>query len=527
MNPRVNVARSSFPVRQFHKTAFSASYLVPIYLEEVMPGDMFNIGLDVVSRTAIPIVPVQDNWMMDIQFYFSPNRIVWDNWERMLGAQDNPGDTINYAVPYIDGPAGGYALTTVFDYMGLPTAGQVTGSNYTTHSALPLRHYNKIYNDWYRDQNLINSVPVPTGNGPDSTTYYTLLKRGKRHDYFTAALPSPQKGAAVTFPLGTTAPVMVSNTIATGNSVRLNVYGTTTARQVVSQAVGTGTTWSALSAAGQPVEVFADLTAASAASINTVRTAIATQQLLERDARAGTRYVETVYAHWGVRPQDFRLDRPEYLGGGTIPIQVNAIPQTSATGLTGGTTPAGNLAATGYAKGRVGFNYSALEHGYIIGIASVRADLTYSQGMRRHWSRRTRFDFPYPEFANLGEQAILNKEIYSQGSLTGGIGTTDPDMQVFGYIPRYDECRHFPSMITGLYKPTAAGNIAYWHSSQRFNSLPTLNQTFMDDSTNTVLERNFTGGAATAGQQFLCDFLFTGRVARPLPTHAIPGLTRF
>jgi len=229
--------------------------------------------------------------------------------------------------------------------------------------------------------------------------------------------------------------------------------------------------------------------------------------------------VETVFAHWGVRPPDFRLDRPEYIGGGSTPVITEAIPQTSATGLTGGTTPAGNLAATGSARGKNGFSYAAVEHGYILGLVSVRADLTYSQGYRRHWSRLTRYDYPYPEFAHLGEQAVLSKEIFATGDAA--------DENVFGYIPRYDECRHFPSMITGLYRPTAAGNIAYWHSSELFGARPTLAAAFIQDSTNLTIERNFSGGEETQGQQFLADFLFTGRVARPLPTHAVPGLTRF
>lgn len=516
MNPRAQVMRSSFPVRQARKTAFSASYLVPIYCEEVLPGDTFNIHLDVVARTAVPIVPILDNWHMEFFAFFTPNRLLWVNWQKMLGAQDNPGDSTAFTIPQIASPNGGYAIGGLFDYFGLPTVGQVLGGNSVAHSAIPLRAYNRIYNEWFRDQNLQSSVPNNTGNGPDSLADYNIVDRGKRHDYFTAALPFPQKGTAITLPLGSTAPVVVIPTIATGNSVRLNVQNTTTARQVVSQAVGTGTTWGALSGAGQPVEVVADLSAAVGPTVNLFRQYFQTQKFMERQARGGTRYTELIQSHFGVRPPDYRLDRPEYIGGGKVPILTNAIPQTSATGLTGGTTPAGNLAATGYANGRVGFNYSAQEHGYIIMLANVRADLTYSQGMRRHWSRVTLPDFYFPVFAMLGEQSILNKEIYIDGSAN--------DALTFGYIPRWDEYRHFPAEITGIFRPTAAGNIAYWHSSQLFGTLPTLNATFISDNTRTVLNRNFAAGAAAQGQQFLCDFMFTGRVARPLPMNSVPGM---
>ena len=534
MNPRAMVQRSSFGVHQFHKTCFSASYLIPIYLEEVMPGDMFNIGCQVVCRTAVPVAPIIDNWMMDFQFFYSPNRIVWDNWEKMLGAQLNPGDSINYTVPQLVSDTSGFLPNTIYDYMGLPTVGQVTAGQTVSVSALPLRHYSKIWDDWYRDQNLQTSIAPTTGNGPDLPAWYTLKKRGKRPDYFTAGLPWLQKFTAPTIPLGSTAPV-VSTGVAiafdnatftrTGTGINLTTGVNT---PTWSNATAAATSSANFGAAGTTVQSLSvNLAAASGPLLNTLRTAAATQQLLERDARGGTRYVETVFAHWGVRPPDFRLDRPEYIGGGSIPINTDAIPQTSATGLTGGTTPAGTLAATGYGRGKVGFSYAATEHGYILGLVSVRADLTYSQGLRKHWSRQTRFDFPYPEFANLGEQAVYNKEIYVRGSATGGISPGDQDMQVFAYMPRYDECRHFPSQITGLLRPTTTGNIAYWHSSQQFSALPTLSSAFIEDNTNTVLERNFAGGATSANQQFICDFLFTGRVARPLPTHAIPGLRRF
>lgn len=532
MNPRSDVPRSVFPMNHGLKTAFSFSWLIPILCEEVLPGDTWTMGITTVARTAVPLVPVQDNWHLEFFSFFVPMRLVWLNSRRFWGEQDAPGDSIAYTVPQLTGPAGGFPINTIFDYFGIPTIGQC--NNNINVNALPFRAYNMIWNQWFRDQNLQNSVPLPVNDGPDSDANYTLLARGKRFDYITQALPWPQKGnTAVTIPLGSQAIVKTNTTeYSTGSNPAGTGIGITLRRSnggaVASGLFGSsGGAIAEASATGQaittnvvyPTNLYADLSNATGATVNAMRQAITLQQYLEKDARGGTRYTEFVFNHFGVRSPDARLQRPEFIGGGHANILTTAIPQTSATGLTGGTTPAGYLAATGHVNGRTGFTYSSTEHGFLITLVSGRADLTYQQGLRKMWSRSTRYDYPVPLLSNLGEQSLLNKEIYQDGSAN--------DNNVFGYVPRWDEYRHIPSRITGLYRSTSAGTLDYWHTSQRFASLPTLNATFIADDTKTVIQRNFTAGPATANQQILADFYFDGRVTRALPAYGTPGLTRF
>jgi len=516
MVPKAEIPRSSFDTQYAHKTTFDGGYLVPIYCDEVLPGDMHNVKATMFARLATPLFPVMDNLHLDTFFFFVPNRLVWTNWVKFMGEQQNPGDSIDYVVPQITSSAGGYAVGSIFDHFGLPTAGQITGSNTVTHNALPLRAYNLIYNEWFRDENLQDSVVVNTGDSGDDVSDYTLLRRGKRKDYFTGALPWPQKGDAVTLPLGTTAPVFSPyNQYTHLNSQEgdAGYHNITLNYSPSTSTVFKKTT--AVPSVDFDTNLYADLSAATSATINQLRQSFQIQRLLERDARGGTRYTELLRAHFGVTPQDYRLQRPEYIGGGSTYVNVNPIAQTSATAVSGSDTPLGNLAAMGTALAQGhGFTYHAQEHGYIIGLVNVRADLTYQQGLPRMWSRETRYDFYFPVFAHLGEQAVLNKEIYVTGT------STDDD--VFGYQERWAEYRYKPSQITGLFRSTSAGTIDPWHYSQNFTTLPLLNDEFIVDTP--PIERTTAVGAAANGQQFLMDAFFDCKMARPMPMYSVPGL---
>lgn len=524
MIPRAEIPRSSFKMEKTLKTAFNFGQVVPILVEEVLPGDNWNASVSTVARTAVPIVPIMDNWHLDMFSFFVPCRLLWTNWVKFMGEQTQPGDSISFTIPQIVSPAGGFAVRSIYDYFGLPTVGQILGGNTISVNALPIRAYAQIYNQWFRDENLNASMANNVGDGPDAVSDVSLITRGKRHDYFTSCLPWPQKGnTAVSIPLGTTAPIR-----STGGAIPFsNVAGTRTSQLNLTSGTNVPT-WTDATVAATSGATFGlagvavtwgnvDLSAATAATINQLRQSFQIQKLLERDARGGTRYTEIIRAHFGVVSPDARLNRPEYIGGGRAPIIVNAIPQTSATGLTGGTTPAGNLAATGHAQGRAGFTYASTEHGYIITVVSARTDITYQNGMRKMWSRSTRYDFYFPVFAMLGEQAVLNREIYADGSAN--------DALVFGYQERWAEYRYNPSQITGLFKSRSAGTIDYWHSAENFLALPTLGATFIQTaSMATTTQRNFAGGALTDGQQIICDFFWNMNVARPLPMYSVPGM---
>ena len=502
--PDVKMARSQFDRSFALKDTFDFDYLVPVFVDEILPGDTANLQMQTFARLATQKVPIMDNMMIDFFFFFVPNRLLWTNWPKMMGEQTNPGDSISYVLPSLDAfPAGGPEVGTIYDKFGLPT--DVTGA-WTLGNTLPLRAYNLIWNEWFRDQNLQNSVVKNMDDGPDQIADYALLKRNRKHDYFTSALPWPQKGAtAVSLPLGTSAPV-----ISDGSTIRLKGAVNTTAQDLIYYS---GLTLGSAINANEQVlfanqGLVADLSSATAATINQLRQAMQVQGLLELDARGGTRLTEIIQNHFNVTVPDFRLQRPEYLGGGTQKINSHPVAQTAPTA---GADAQAQLAAFATSSGSgIGFTKSFVEHGYVIGLACARADITYQQGLNKLWSRSTRYDFFWPKLQELGEQTILNKEIY----LAGAGGT---DTSVFGYQERYAEYRYKPSEIHGEFRSTFATSLDFWHMAEEFGSVPALNSTYIPQ--NTPIDRAI---AVTGAPHLLFDAWFNYKHARPMMTYSIP-----
>jgi hypothetical protein len=502
--PKAEIQRSKFDRSHGLKTTFDAGNLVPMFTDEVLPGDTFNLRTTAFARLATPLFPLMDNMFMETHYFFVPNRLLWDNFKKFHGQQDNPADSIDFTVPIMTSTAStGYANESLHDYLGIPT--QVAGLD---HISLYHRAYNLIYNEWFRDENLQDSVVVDKDNGPDSPTDYVLLKRGKRHDYFTSALPWAQKGDSVSLPLGITAPLVIDSTIPAYPLVKnLNDvdYGIITAG-------GTGDPnyMGGLGSAATPqASLHVDLTSATAATINQLRQAFQIQRLLERDARSGTRYTEIIRSHFGVTSPDSRLQRSEYLGGGSSMVDISPIQQTSESTAA---SPQGTLTAQGTANlHNHGFTKSFTEHGVIIGLISVRADLTYQQGLNRRFSRQTRYDYYYPVLGNIGEQTILNKEIWADASAN--------DELVFGYQERYAEYRYEPSKITGKFRSNDAASLDGWHLSQDFATLPVLGDTFIKETP--PIGRVV---AVPSEPEFILDCYHQLSCARPMPIYAVPGM---
>lgn len=514
--PKANIQRSMFRRPSIHKTAFDAGYLIPIFVDEYYPGDTFKLNTSVFARLQALKYPILDNLYIDIHFFACPMRLLWTNWPKFMGERSpDPDSSTDYTVPVL---SSGSSITesTVFDYMGIPPG---THSNVVS---LPFRGYNLIYRDWYRDQNLIDSpVDRTISDGPDSTGHFPLQKRAKHHDYFTSALPWVSKADEnVTLSLGDSAAVITSaDRQVTGAQQDLTLYKSSdgsapTSDQGLSvDADSTLDVGHISSIAGTdgglyPGNLMVDLSTATAATINSLRQAFAIQKLLERDARGGTRYIEIVKAHFNVSSPDLRAVRPEFLGGGTANINVNPVANTSADG----TNLQGELTAFALAaRSGIGFTKSFTEHGYVIGIASCRADQTYQQGARRIFYRNTKYDFYWPALATIGEQAILNREIYHQN--------TSADTDVFGYIPRYDELRHYPSQISGRMRSTYGTPLDHTHLAIKYTSLPTLAKTFIEEAPpmGRVL-------AITTEKDIFADFYFDLTCARPMPMFGVPGL---
>lgn len=515
--PHADIQRSTFDRSHGLKTTFNAGELVPIYVDEALPGDTFSCNLTAFSRLATPIHPTMDNAFMDTHFFAVPVRLVWDDFEEFMGEtktykaagssrlDGTPDFTVAAPVPpTITAGGSGEAEGSLSDYFGIPT--KVAALEF---SALWHRAYTLVWNDWFRDENLQAPKTIDTTSGGDTTTY-ALLNRGKKHDYFTSALPWPQKGADVTIPLGTTAPVAFtgvdSNDVAlsntSGDAGHLLTHSSTYELQ-----------WSTSAAPGTAGTFVADLTDATAATINQLRLAFATQKFLEIQARGGSRYIEVIKNHFNVTSPDARLQRPEYLGGGSSPVNISPVAQTSSTDAT---TPQGNLSAIGTTvlSGH-SFTKSFTEHTIVIGMVSVRTDLTYQQGLNRMFSRETIYDYYWPTLSTIGEQAVKNKEIYAQGSAA--------DETTFGYQERYAEYRYKPSSVTGKFRSNATGTLESWHYAQEYASLPLLGDSWIQ-VTDTNVQRTL---AVASEPQFIFDSLFKLKCTRPMPVNSIPGGTHF
>ena len=518
------IPRSAFDRSHNYKTIFDAGFLVPIYLDEVLPGDTHTVKMANFVRMATPLYPVMDDMIMETFWFYVPMRLVWDNFLEFMGEEvSGPGTLVTRSIPQVDAPTGGWLEKSLADYMGIPIGVEKDEIN-----SLPFRCYNLIWNEWFRDQNLQNLVTVHKDDGAtEADTDYTgygssgtdpLLRRGKRHDYFTGCLPWPQKGSAVDIPLGTYAPVVVDATqtyptfqhlsegqdaaIATqsGSSVNLAVEGGgfDASERLYWEETGLRT----------------DLSAATAATINQLREAFAVQQLYELDARGGTRYQELVRAHFGgVMIPDYRVQRPEYLGSSKQAINVNPVGLTSRS-VSG--APGEMAAFVTSSHVSQGWTKSFTEHGYVIGLCSVRAALTYQEGLNKLWSRETKQEFYWPTLANLGEQAVLNQEIYLQA--------TSADTDVFGYQERWAEYRYKPSLVTGPLRSTATAPIDPWHLAIEFGSLPSLNAAFIEESP--PIDRVISVNAELDTGHFVGDWYFEVTSVRPMPVYSTPGLTR-
>ncbi|MBQ2713442.1 MAG: phage capsid protein [Clostridia bacterium] len=546
VNPTfLSMPRSTFDRSSQHKTTFNAGKLIPIFVDEVLPGDTFKMETSCVVRMTTPVHPVMDNCYLDLYYFFIPNRLVWSSWKYFNGESSNPDweSPTEYEVPQAIAPTGWFK-GSIADYMGIPT-----GVKNLSVSALPFRAYVLTWNEWFRDQNLQSSASFSLSDSNSTLSnfnYANFLMSGctgggiapvnKYHDYFTSCLPAPQKGPDVNIPLGSSAPLSISlssdgknpiwtngtdkGVFVSASSDSNNPYLLSTSNYTgIGSTAGSNTAWTAGKTigfdgtnTGLKATGIADLSTATASTINQLRQAFAVQKLYERDARGGTRYAEIIKSHFGVVSPDARQQRPEYLGGKRIPINISQVLQTSSTD---DVSPQGNTAAYSLTGDKSSsFTKSFTEHGILLGLVCVRTEHTYQQGIERFWSRKKRFDYYWPALANIGEQPVFNKEIYAQG--------TTVDDEVFGYQEAWAEYRYKPSRVSGAFRSTHTQPLDNWHYADKYTSKPVLGSTWLEETT-ANLDRTLSVSSSTE-DQFIADFYFKNICTRVMPIYSVPGL---
>lgn len=534
--PKADIQRSRFDRSSSVKTTFNVGDIVPFYVDEVLPGDTFDIKTSKVVRMQSLVTPIMDNIYLDTYFFFVPNRLTWEHWQEFNGENTKSAwiPATEYQVPQITAPSGGWSIGTIADYMGIPT-----GVANLSVNALPFRAYALIMDGWFRDENLSDPLNIPvndvTQTGSNGSNYISDValggmpfKAAKYHDYFTSCLPAPQKGPDVLLPLGSQAPVTTISSddvkfpIPKAPALMLGNQSPSssgvTDLSSMSFTPGANVSFSSNIAVGSsnigmiPVNLVADLSQATAATINQLRLAFQVQKLYEKDARGGTRYIEILKSHFGVTSPDSRLQRPEYLGGNRIPININQVLQTSQTS---DQSPQGNPVGQSLTTDtNRDFVKSFVEHGFVIGVMVARYDHTYQQGLERFWSRKDRFDYYWPVFANIGEQAVKNREIFAQG--------TDADDEVFGYQEAWADYRYKPNRVSGEMRSAAPQSLDVWHLADDYDSQPYLSDSWIREDKATV-DRVLAVSSNNSAQLF-CDIYINNRTTRPMPVYSIPGL---